>query len=217
MSSGRGWLTSRRAARSWSTPTRRSTARAGPRGGFVVGRSVGASVVRNRVTRRLRTPVRAAASTGSRPGPTSSCGPCRPPLRRPQARNSTQGSRFAGLRRALAKLGQRPRDTIRTSPSDISARTWPSRSASRVGHDPGTRSFPWSWSAGSAATSASSRRWPGPTCRYYPSCSAYALGAVRTHGPMKGSLLTIGRLVRCNPWSPGGIDHVPAKGLMARW
>jgi len=52
----------------------------------------------------------------------------------------------------------------------------------------------------------------GPTCRYYPSCSAYALGAVRVHGPIKGSLLTIGRLVRCNPWSPGGIDHVPAKG-----
>ena len=48
----------------------------------------------------------------------------------------------------------------------------------------------------------------GPTCRYYPSCSAYALGAVRTHGPVKGSLLTIGRLVRCNPWSPGGYDPV---------
>ena len=52
----------------------------------------------------------------------------------------------------------------------------------------------------------------GPTCRYYPSCSAYALGAVRTHGPIKGFLLGVGRLVRCNPWSPGGIDHVPEKG-----
>jgi uncharacterized protein len=52
----------------------------------------------------------------------------------------------------------------------------------------------------------------GPTCRYYPTCSAYALGAVRTHGPLKGFLLAAGRLVRCNPWSPGGIDHVPAKG-----
>lgn len=52
----------------------------------------------------------------------------------------------------------------------------------------------------------------GPTCRYHPSCSAYALGAVRTHGPIKGSLLTVGRLARCNPWSPGGIDHVPEKG-----
>lgn len=52
----------------------------------------------------------------------------------------------------------------------------------------------------------------GPTCRYYPTCSAYALGAVRTHGPIKGFLLATSRLVRCNPWSPGGIDHVPAKG-----
>jgi putative membrane protein insertion efficiency factor len=52
----------------------------------------------------------------------------------------------------------------------------------------------------------------GPTCRYYPSCSAYALGAVRVHGPIKGSMLTIGRLARCNPWSRGGIDHVPEKG-----
>lgn len=52
----------------------------------------------------------------------------------------------------------------------------------------------------------------GPTCRYYPTCSAYALGAVRTHGPVKGFLLAVGRLVRCNPWSPGGIDHVPEKG-----
>ena len=52
----------------------------------------------------------------------------------------------------------------------------------------------------------------GPTCRYYPSCSAYALGAVRTHGPVKGFLLAVGRVVRCNPWSPGGIDHVPEKG-----
>ncbi len=52
----------------------------------------------------------------------------------------------------------------------------------------------------------------GPTCRYYPTCSAYALGAVRTHGPIKGFLLSVGRLARCNPWSPGGIDHVPERG-----
>jgi putative membrane protein insertion efficiency factor len=52
----------------------------------------------------------------------------------------------------------------------------------------------------------------GPTCRYYPSCSAYALGAVRTHGPGKGLVLSVWRLLRCNPWSPGGIDHVPEKG-----
>ncbi len=52
----------------------------------------------------------------------------------------------------------------------------------------------------------------GPTCRYYPTCSAYALGAVRVHGPVKGSLLALARLLRCNPWTPGGIDHVPERG-----
>jgi putative membrane protein insertion efficiency factor len=51
-----------------------------------------------------------------------------------------------------------------------------------------------------------------PRCRYYPSCSAYALGAVRTHGPVKGFLLAVWRLLRCNPWSQGGIDHVPDRG-----
>jgi hypothetical protein len=52
----------------------------------------------------------------------------------------------------------------------------------------------------------------GQTCRYYPSCSSYALASVRTHGPIKGLLLAAWRLLRCNPWSRGGIDHVPEKG-----
>ncbi len=52
----------------------------------------------------------------------------------------------------------------------------------------------------------------GPTCRYHPSCSAYALRALQVHGPVKGVLLTFGRLARCNPWTRGGIDHVPEQG-----
>jgi uncharacterized protein len=48
-----------------------------------------------------------------------------------------------------------------------------------------------------------------PRCRYYPSCSTYAVGALRSHGPLRGSLLAAGRVLRCHPWSPGGIDHVP--------
>lgn len=47
------------------------------------------------------------------------------------------------------------------------------------------------------------------SCRYYPSCSQYALQAVSKHGPFRGSLLAAGRLLRCNPWSPGGVDPVP--------
>ena len=46
-----------------------------------------------------------------------------------------------------------------------------------------------------------------PRCRYYPSCSAYAIGAIREFGPAKGLVLAGWRLLRCNPWSHGGVDH----------
>ncbi len=52
------------------------------------------------------------------------------------------------------------------------------------------------------------------TCRYYPTCSEYAVRSLRTHGALKGTLLTIWRLLRCNPWSSGGVDHTPERG---RW
>lgn len=50
------------------------------------------------------------------------------------------------------------------------------------------------------------------TCRYYPTCSAYAVTALRTRGAVVGTALTVWRLLRCNPWSEGGVDHVPAHG-----
>lgn len=46
-------------------------------------------------------------------------------------------------------------------------------------------------------------------CRYYPSCSNYALEALQKHGALKGSLLTAGRLARCHPWGGSGLDPVP--------
>ncbi len=52
----------------------------------------------------------------------------------------------------------------------------------------------------------------GPRCRYYPSCSNYALDALRVHGAIKGTLLGTWRVLRCNPWSLGGVDHVPPPG-----
>jgi hypothetical protein len=46
-----------------------------------------------------------------------------------------------------------------------------------------------------------------PTCKYYPTCSAYSKLALRKHGPLKGSALTVWRVLRCNPWSHGGVDY----------
>jgi putative membrane protein insertion efficiency factor len=52
----------------------------------------------------------------------------------------------------------------------------------------------------------------GPTCRFYPSCSEYALIAVDRHGVLRGGRLAAWRLLRCNPWNPGGVDTVPSVG-----
>ncbi|WP_347345207.1 membrane protein insertion efficiency factor YidD [Microbacterium sp.] len=49
----------------------------------------------------------------------------------------------------------------------------------------------------------------GDVCKYYPSCSAYAVGAVQQHGAVKGAVLAAARLARCHPWAEGGIDDVP--------
>lgn len=49
----------------------------------------------------------------------------------------------------------------------------------------------------------------GNVCRYYPSCSAYALRAVEFHGAARGSWLAMRRLLRCHPWAAGGYDPVP--------
>ena len=49
---------------------------------------------------------------------------------------------------------------------------------------------------------------PSP-CRFFPSCSEYALEAVEVHGAGRGSWLAVRRLARCNPWGPHGIDLVP--------
>jgi putative membrane protein insertion efficiency factor len=47
------------------------------------------------------------------------------------------------------------------------------------------------------------------SCRYFPSCSDYAIKAFKRHGSLKGSLLTLWRLLRCGPWCKGGFDFVP--------
>jgi putative membrane protein insertion efficiency factor len=54
-----------------------------------------------------------------------------------------------------------------------------------------------------------------PRCRFYPSCSAYALEAVRVHGALRGCWLAAARLGRCHPFHAGGIDPVPARAARA--
>lgn len=51
----------------------------------------------------------------------------------------------------------------------------------------------------------------GPTCKFYPSCSNYAVTALSRHGLLRGTWLTVRRLGRCHPWSDGGVDHVPER------
>lgn len=48
-----------------------------------------------------------------------------------------------------------------------------------------------------------------PSCRFYPSCSHYAVEALNRYGVFKGGWLSIRRLARCHPWNPGGPDPVP--------
>lgn len=60
------------------------------------------------------------------------------------------------------------------------------------------------------------RRWISPmlghNCRFAPTCSEYALGALQTHGALKGSLLAAWRILRCNPFCRAGYDPVPPRG-----
>jgi putative membrane protein insertion efficiency factor len=64
--------------------------------------------------------------------------------------------------------------------------------------------------------------WLGNSCRFEPTCSSYALGALAKHGAAAGTALTVGRIARCHPWCAGGFDPVPAasprffRSLLAR-
>lgn len=48
-----------------------------------------------------------------------------------------------------------------------------------------------------------------PACRFYPSCSNYAIDAIAHFGALRGSAMALYRLARCHPWHPGGVDFVP--------
>lgn len=50
----------------------------------------------------------------------------------------------------------------------------------------------------------------GRQCRFYPSCSCYAIAAIKVHGLLRGLYLSLLRVGRCNPWCRGGIDNIPS-------
>ena len=71
------------------------------------------------------------------------------------------------------------------------------------------------------ATLALYRRWLSPAihaispggCRYQPTCSEYAQIAIATHGPVRGTVMALFRLLRCHPFARGGLDQVPAAAI----
>jgi uncharacterized protein len=80
--------------------------------------------------------------------------------------------------------------------------------------DPLTRAAPPSRPAAALmALIGAYQRWISPflgnRCRFYPSCSVYAKTAIETHGALRGTWLAVRRLVKCQPFHPGGFDYVP--------
>ena len=56
----------------------------------------------------------------------------------------------------------------------------------------------------------------GDRCKYHPTCSQYAVDALREYGALRGTVLAVWRVLRCNPWSAGGVDHAHDQTLFRR-
>lgn len=187
---------------------------------FAVGRSVGSSVERHRVTRRIRAvipPILDGLPPGSRLVVRAL----------PEAADASTDRLARDISGALARLGisvaapspARPErsgpdagESAPIQPGPAEAAPAPPRSGlSLVLWWLGA---PIRWLALALLYAYRYTISPilPPTCRFHPSCSAYTLQAVQTHGVGKGVALGVWRLLRCNPWNLGGLDPVPPRG-----
>lgn len=197
---------------------------AGPaRAAFAVGRAVGPSVERHRVTRRMRAvmpPILQALPPGSRVVVRAL----------PDAAHASSERLSADISRALGRLGpvggthaegesgapETPHSRAHATP----AASTPDPSTPAAGDRHGLALVLW-WAGAPVRYLALALLYAyrytispilPPTCRFHPSCSAYTLQAVQTHGVAKGVALGAWRLLRCNPFNLGGLDPVPPRG-----
>lgn len=182
---------------------------ASARAGFVVPRTVGTAVERNRVRRRLQHLIRPHLDRlppGSdlvvRALPGAAGYPhdrLKADLDAAIAAASSRRPRPEGRRRSTEVSPAKP------DASDRSAGETGLRQVAAVATRLAVRVL--------LAPIAAYRRWISPAlpprCRFYPTCSEYAVTAITTWGPVRGLYLAIRRILRCHPWHPGGFDPVP--------
>lgn len=219
-----------------------------PRIAFAVSKAVGNSVVRHRVTRRLRALV--AARIGDlAPGTTAVIRALPPAATASFAElGADLDSAVDAARRRAGAAPPAPAPSAPAAPEDAEPHdtapddTQPAGleliegeriegewiEAERAAPDPAPAGPPRSPVSQALWIAATPLRWAllgaiaayrtlispmlPPSCRFHPSCSAYALQALGTHGVLKGTALASWRLLRCHPWQPGGLDPVPPRG-----
>ena len=181
------------------------------RAAFTVSKAVGDSVTRHRVVRRLRAitpPLLDRVPGGSRVVVRAM----------PEAATASSARLREDLERALERivpLGSLPERDVSVPVVDVEAAA-PGPPSSGLGR------VLW-WIGWPIRSLLIALIWIyrntispilTPTCRYHPSCSAYGFQALQVHGAAKGTVLAAWRVLRCNPFTPGGLDPVPARG---RW